>query len=161
VAERLTAELVFARLDELRELLRLTDHLAGFRRASDPPTLERTTRDGHDVVVLYRPTGPAEMRLLEANAMRRWPPRLSEQPIFYPVTNETYAREIAEQWNVAADGEAFITRFFVKSAVASRHAVQTVGARHHTELWVPSEALDELNDAIVGSIEVIARLPSR
>lgn len=145
---------VFSRLEELRELLRLTDYLAGFRREGEPPALERTTREGHEVVALYRPTGPAELALLEASGMRRWPPRLPEQPIFYPVTNEAYAREIAERWNLKDDGTAFVMRFFVRLEVAQRYATETVGARHHTELWVPAE---DLNDAIVGPIEVIAR----
>ncbi len=50
--------------------------------------LERATVDGIDVVFLYRPAGPAEMELVRASGMKRWPPRLPEQPIFYPVTNE-------------------------------------------------------------------------
>lgn len=28
-----------------------------------------------------------------------WPPRLPEQPIFYPVLNEWYAAKIARKWN--------------------------------------------------------------
>jgi len=43
-----------------------------------------------ETVILYRPTGPKEMELLRQSGMRRWPPRLPEQPIFYPVTNEEY-----------------------------------------------------------------------
>jgi hypothetical protein len=31
--------------------------------------------------------------------MRAFPPRLPEQPIFYPVTNEEYAKQIAKDWN--------------------------------------------------------------
>jgi hypothetical protein len=153
----LTAELVFHRLEALREVLRLTDYLAGFRRAPAAAPLERAQLEGIDVVVLYRPTGPAEMALLELAAFRRWPPRLDEQPIFYPVTNERYAREIAEGWNVDDDGVAFVTRFHVRAALATRYAVETVGAAHHTELWVPAEDLDAFNEAIVGPIEVLAR----
>ena len=36
-----------------------------------------------------------------------------------------------------------------------RYAVQQVGAAHHTEWWIPAEDLDELNQNIVGLIEVI------
>ena len=35
-------------------------------------------------------SGPTERELLEQSGWRRWPPRLPEQPIFYPVTNEAY-----------------------------------------------------------------------
>ncbi|MDG9666544.1 hypothetical protein ONV78_02275 [Hahella sp. CR1] len=44
---------------------------------------------------LFRPTGPNELALVEESGFKRWPPRLSEQPIFYPVCNEDYARQIA------------------------------------------------------------------
>lgn len=159
VSERvLEAAVVFARLEELRELLRLTDYLSGFRRDAAAPPLERAMHDGVDVVVLYRPTGSAEMELLAKNGMRRWPPRLPEQPIFYPVTNEQYAREIAERWNLAEEPVAYVTRFRVRVDAVAHYAVQTVGARHHAELWVPAEELDRLNDGIVGPIEVVARL---
>ena len=50
--------------------------------------------------ILYRPVGPKELTLIAASGYREFPPRLPEQPIFYPVTNEEYARHIAEQWNV-------------------------------------------------------------
>jgi hypothetical protein len=110
----------------------------------------------NDTTTLFRPIGPAEHDLLEANGWSRWPPRLSHQSIFYPVTNEIYAREIASKWNVAASGRGYVTRFRVRTQFMSRYAIQTVGAAHHTEWWVPSEDLDELNANIVGKIEVIA-----
>ena len=44
-------------------------------------------------VTLYHPVGPQELALIEASGFRRFPPRLPEQPIFYPVTNEKYAWE--------------------------------------------------------------------
>lgn len=109
-----------------------------------------------DVVILYRPAGPAEMALVRASGMKRWPPRLEEQPIFYPVTNEQYAREIAERWNVPESGGGYVTRFAVRADAIARYPAQTVGARHHTELWIPAEELDALNDAIVGEIEIVA-----
>ena len=36
-----------------------------------------------------------------------------------------------------------------------RYAIQKVGGGNHTEWWVPAEDLEELNDNIVGVIEVI------
>lgn len=36
-----------------------------------------------------------------------------------------------------------------------RFKVETVGAAHHTEWWIPAEQLDQLNANIVGVIEVI------
>ena len=52
-----------------------------------------------ETVTLYRPTGQRELDLVAEFDYRRWPPRLPEQPIFYPVTNEEYAAEIASKWN--------------------------------------------------------------
>jgi len=109
-----------------------------------------------ETVTLYRPTGPEELELLRRTNFTRWPPRLPEQPIFYPVTNLEYATEIASQWNVQQSGAGFVTRFCVKKSFIDRYQVQRVGASHHTEWWVPAEDLDELNDNIVGTIEVIA-----
>ena len=108
-----------------------------------------------DTVTLYRPTGPEEMALLENSGFRRWPPRLPEQPIFYPVTNERYAVEIATQWNIRDSGVGYVTRFEVSKTFMDRYPVQKVGGAHHTEWWVPAEELETLNDHIVGLIEVI------
>ncbi len=38
----------------------------------------------------------------------------------------------------------------------ARYDIQTVGASHHTEWWVPAEDLEALNDHIVGLIEVVS-----
>lgn len=107
-------------------------------------------------LTLYRPAGPKELALVRQSGFRRWPPRLPEQPIFYPVTNEQYATEIARDWNVAQSGSGYVTRFQVQASFMQRYAVQQVGASHHTEWWVPAEELEQLNDHIVGLIEVIA-----
>jgi hypothetical protein len=108
-----------------------------------------------DEITIYRPVGPKELDLLRAGGFRRWPPRLPEQPIFYPVTNERYAIEIASRWNVADDGVGYVTCFRVRRSFMNRYTIQTVGAAHHTEWWVPAEELEALNDHIVGVIEVI------
>ncbi len=109
-----------------------------------------------EVTVMYRPIGPRELELLEAAGWKRWPPRLPEQPFFYPVTNEQYAREIASKWNAAESGAGYVTRFHVRTSFIRRFAVQCVGAAHHTEWWIPAEQLEELNDNIVGIIDLIA-----
>lgn len=108
-----------------------------------------------DTVTLYRPTGPKELALVAATRFKRWPPRLPDQPIFYPVTNEQYAVEIARDWNVPASGQGFVTRFEVRKAFMERYSIHQVGASHHTEWWVPAEELELLNDNIVGVIAVV------
>ena len=110
----------------------------------------------NDTTTLYRPVGPKELELIATSDFREFPPRLPEQPIFYPVLNEEYARQIAQNWNVKASGSGFVTRFAVRSAFLARYPVQTVGSAIHQELWIPAEDLAEMNRNIMGKTEVIA-----
>jgi len=105
---------------------------------------------------LFRPVGPAELELIAASGFREFPPRLPEQPIFYPVLNEEYARQIARDWNVQASGAGYVTRFEVATAFLEGYPEQTVGGSTHRELWIPAEDLAGMNHNIVGQIEVIA-----
>ncbi len=108
-----------------------------------------------NVVMMYRPCGQKELDLVAESGYKAWPPRLPDQPIFYPVTNERYAREV-NAWNVSQFGRGYVTKFAVEATFVERYEIQQVGADHHTEWWVPAEELDELNRHIVGLIEVIA-----
>lgn len=114
---------------------------------------------GMKTTVLYRPVGPKELKLIEESGWTAFPPRLPDQPIFYPVTNEPYAIQIARDWNVKASGSGFVTKFHVESAYLEKFPVQTVGGRVHTELWVPAEELEEFNRHIMGKIIVTQRFP--
>jgi hypothetical protein len=107
-------------------------------------------------LILYRPTGPKELALIEASGWRAFPPRLPDQTIFYPVMNEEYATQIARDWNVKASGSGYVTKFAVDAGYLVRFQVQQVGALIHQELWVPAEELEEFNRHIIGEIEVIA-----
>ena len=40
-----------------------------------------------------------------------------------------------------------------------RYEVHQVGGTDHTEWWIPAENLEELNDNIIGNIEVVASFP--
>ena len=104
--------------------------------------------------------GPRELALIEASGRREFPPRLAEQPLFYPVLNEEYAAQIARGWNVRESGAGFVTRFRVDAEFIRRYPVQTVGASLHQELWIPAEELADFNRHIVGLIEVIAAFRS-
>ena len=103
---------------------------------------------------LYRPVGQTELDLIAESRYRRFPPRLPEQPIFYPVCNERYATEIAERWNVAEKGVGYVTRFEVRTEFLDQYETHIVGKPHHEEYWIPAEDLHDFNDAIVGEIEV-------
>jgi hypothetical protein len=112
-----------------------------------------------ETVTLWRPVGPKELALIEATGMRAFPPRLPEQPIFYPVLTEDYAMKIARDWNVPASGAGFVTRFDVRKDFLDRYDVQDAGGRAHREYWIAAEDLPTFNEAIVGLIEVTARFP--
>jgi hypothetical protein len=107
-------------------------------------------------VTLYRPVGPKELELIAASGWREFPPRLPEQPIFYPVTNEAYAIQIARDWNVKASGAGYVTKFDVEAHYLSRYRKEQVGGAIHTEYWIPAEELPEFNRNIVGNIVVTA-----
>ncbi len=107
--------------------------------------------------ILYRPVGPKELALIVASGYREFPPRLPDQPIFYPVLNEEYARQIAREWNVPASGAGYVVRFALKKCFADQYPVRTVGASVHQELWIPAEELPEMNRNIVGQLEVVAK----
>jgi hypothetical protein len=111
-----------------------------------------------DTVTLFRPVGGAELALIEAADHRAFPPRLPEQPIFYPVTNEAYATRIARDWNARhnADRRGYVTRFAVKAEFLARYDRRIVGGREHEEFWIPAEDLPAFNAALVGAIELIA-----
>jgi hypothetical protein len=114
--------------------------------------------NGTDVetVTLWRPTGPKELALVEAADWREWPPRLPDQPIFYPVLNQEYATKIARDWNVKHSGSGYVTRFQVRRDFLDNYDTQQVGGRTIIEYWIPAEDLPGLNANIVGRIEVVA-----
>lgn len=108
-------------------------------------------------MILYRPVGEGELALIAESGFAAFPPRLPEQPIFYPVLNERYAAEIAVRWNTKdrrSGYKGYITRFEVDDAFMARYEVHTVGRSYHREYWIPAEELEEFNRHIVGSIEV-------
>lgn len=107
-----------------------------------------------NAVTLYRPVGPEELMLIENSEWKKFPPRLFHQPIFYPVMNEEYAIQIARDWNVAASGSGFVTKFNIDADYISKFTIQNVGGEIHNELWIPAEELEEFNAHIIGLIEV-------
>lgn len=111
-----------------------------------------------ETTVLFRPVGQKEYELIQASRFTAFPPRLPEQPIFYPVLNEEYATQIARDWNVKhnEDKVGYVTRFRIKSEYLKRYEVQTVGGATHQEYWIPADELPEFNQNIVGPIEIIS-----
>jgi hypothetical protein len=107
---------------------------------------------------LWRPVGATELALIEASGWKAFPPRLPDQPIFYPVLNFEYAETIARDWNAREGEEGYVVAFDVEDEMARRYPEQVAGSEAlHRELWVPAEDLNAFNAAILGSIELVAR----
>jgi Cysteine-rich CPCC len=109
-------------------------------------------------MLLYRPLGLTELKLIAHAGWRRWPPRLPDQPIFYPVLTFGYARKIARDWNAKDEFSGFVgfvSRFQLASTFSARYPVQRAGGGSHEELWVPAEDVPDLNANIRGFIEIV------
>lgn len=117
---------------------------------------EMGTMSTNRSVTLFRPTGEQELALIPASGWRAFPPRLPDQPFFYPVLNEVYATQIARDWNTKDGGIRDVLRFQVDAEFLARYTMQTVGTRVHQEYWIPAEDLEEFNRNLVGSIEIVS-----
>jgi hypothetical protein len=106
---------------------------------------------------LWRPVGQAELDLIAASGWTAFPPRLSGQPIFYPVLNEQYATTIARDWNTKDPASGFVgyvLRFEVERSYVEQFETHRVGGSGIDELWVPADRLAEFNRHIVGPIQI-------
>jgi hypothetical protein len=112
-----------------------------------------------DSITLFRPVGQAELDLIRASGFREFPPRLPEQPYFYPVVNLEYATQIARDWN-AKDAQSgwvgYVLKFQVSSEFLTRYPIRQVGDVSHREYWIPAADLSIFNGKIVGLIEIVA-----
>lgn len=109
-------------------------------------------------MLLFRPVNQAELDLIIKDKWTKFPPRLQGQPIFYPVLNENYAEQITKEWNVPTYGVGHVLKFEVQDTFINKYRVQKVGLDHHLEYWIPSEDLEDMNNNIIGSIELISNL---
>lgn len=111
-----------------------------------------------ETIVLFRPVDENELQLIAESGYKTFPARLPGQPIFYPVLNEEYAKQIARDWNAKSSPSkaGYVTRFAVKADYLAQFPIHKVGGTMHTEYWIPAEKLDEFNHNIVGLIDVIS-----
>lgn len=107
---------------------------------------------------LYRPVGIKELVKIIALDFKGFPPRLTWQPIFYPVLNQEYAEQIARDWNTKDEFSGFagyVTAFDVPISFYEKYPVQTVGGEIHQELWIPAEDVAEMNSLIINQIKIV------
>lgn len=115
-------------------------------------------------VTLHRPIGQKEYDLIRASGWKKFPPRLPFQPIFYPVVEESYAVQIARDWNTKdpiSGYVGYVTRFKIDADYLSKYDLKQVGDKSHTEYWIPAESLEEFNLHMVGPIKVIRRFAGK
>jgi len=113
-----------------------------------------------EAIEMFRPVGQQELALIQESGYTAFPPRLSWQPIFYPVLNEEYATQIARTWNARGGNSGYVTRFRVRKDFLRRYDIHQVGSAIYKEYWIPAEDLEELNRSLVGTIEMIAEFRS-
>jgi hypothetical protein len=109
---------------------------------------------------LFRPVGQGEFDLIAASGFKSFPPRLPEQPIFYPVLTCEYAQQIARNWNTRDERSGFtgyVLEFDVDSEYLGQFEIQKAGSSQHLEYWIPAEELQEFNRHICGTIRVISK----
>src|SRR5690349_19655411 len=107
-------------------------------------------------MILYRPVGQQELELIYDGGMKGFPARLPQQPIFYPVLELEYARQIASNWNAKSGQSAgYVTQFKVDDEYIGHFEKHTVGGSQHQEFWIPAEELEKFNRHITGHIKVV------
>ena len=89
---------------------------------------------GEMITTLYRPVNQAELDLIQNSNWEKFPARLPEQPIFYPVTNEAYAVQITTEWNVPAYGVGYVVEFDLPTKWLAKYNVENVGGEIHNEV---------------------------
>ena len=82
---------------------------------------------------LYRPVGLNELALIYDSNMLKFPPRLPEQPIFYPVLNQDYASN--SQWVPTFD------QFYSDSGFLKKHVVLAEGKYKFWSIFLKKQML--------------------
>jgi hypothetical protein len=106
-----------------------------------------------EALTLWRPVGPQELQLIRQTGMRAFPPRLPEQPIFYPLLTEECGEN---RTRLERRGQRRRIRHTFSDQAELRRPLSSERSwwRSHQEYWIPAEDLEAFNAAIVGLIEV-------
>lgn len=109
-----------------------------------------------EVAMLYRPVGPGQLQRIIESGWAQFPERKARQRYFYPMLHESFAKRVARDWNVRNSGVGYVTRFRVKRTFLEPYPIYIIGGPEHREYRIEAKCLEQLNDNIVGKIEVIA-----
>jgi hypothetical protein len=108
------------------------------------------------VAHLFRPVGFGELQLVRNSGWTRFPPRLPDEPIFYPIGDEDDAIQIARTWSLKTGVSCYVLRFAVDVTFLTRHPLQRARNAAQREYRILAGGLEELDDHILGAIELIA-----
>ncbi len=97
---------------------------------------------------LYKPVGQRELTLIERSGWTRFPPRIARRPVFYTDMSDEEAATCA----VRETG--YIIKFHIRKDYLMKYAVRHNECNDHDELCVPTHALEDFNNNIIGLIEV-------
>lgn len=100
--------------------------------------------DEIEVSILYKPVGQQEMELIGSEGFEWIPSDFSN-----PFQSEERAKKIAERWNEEDGRPSFVVRFYVEIDFVNKLQIED------EEYKIPDEEWENLNNAIVGAIEVI------
>ena len=84
----------------------------------------------HNLSPCDRLCDKSQLDLIRELDYSAFPPRLPEQPIFYPVLNQEYATQIARDWNAKYNQpkRGYVTKFEVRNSFLDRYEIRTVGS---------------------------------
>lgn len=113
-----------------------------------------------ETVTLYRPVGTKELALIKATGDTAFPPRLPEQPIFYPVLNEEYAAQIARDWNAKynEDKTGYVTGFAVRKEFLDNYEIKIVGGKHTRNTGFRRKIWKNLTETLSGRLKLLPNL---
>ena len=99
-------------------------------------------------MILYRPVGTKELELIKQSEYTKYPARLPEQSIFYPVLNAKYND----------DHKGYVTKFEIDDEYFQHFDIHTVGASYQQEIWVLAQAMEKMHQHMIGKIQVICEI---
>jgi hypothetical protein len=88
------------------------------------------------MTTLFRPGWSSRTFADLGLGMREFPPRLPQQPVFYPVATMEYAAQIGRDWNTRDENSGyagFVTQFAVPTSYLEKFEQRTVGSSPHVE----------------------------
>lgn len=107
-------------------------------------------------ILLFKSLNPAQLARVIASDWRLLYPDTAQQQIFYPKVNIHYAEQIARQWDARRYAAGYVVKFLVSADFLGRYELQTVAYAEHREYKVPITELDQLNENIIGKIELVS-----